>query len=68
VRDTGTGFPEEGAQRAFEPFFTTKDVGKGTGLGLALCRRIVENMGGTIVLGNWEMGAQIVVRLKRTAD
>jgi C4-dicarboxylate-specific signal transduction histidine kinase len=68
VRDTGTGFPEEGAQRAFEPFFTTKDVGKGTGLGLALCRRIVENMGGTIVLGNWELGAQIVVRLKRTAD
>jgi signal transduction histidine kinase len=66
VRDTGTGFPEEGAERAFEPFFTTKGVGKGTGLGLALCRRIVENMGGTIVLGNWEQGAEIRARLKRT--
>jgi signal transduction histidine kinase len=65
VRDTGSGFPKKDAERAFEPFFTTKGVGKGTGLGLALCRRIVENMGGTIALGNWDKGAEIRIRLKR---
>jgi signal transduction histidine kinase len=68
VRDTGCGFPNKNAERAFEPFFTTKDVGKGTGLGLALCRRIVENMGGSIGLGNWENGAEIRIRLKRIAN
>ncbi len=65
VRDTGPGFPEQNTDKAFEPFFTTKDAGKGTGLGLALCRRIVENMGGTIVLGNWSGGAEIRLRLRR---
>jgi C4-dicarboxylate-specific signal transduction histidine kinase len=67
VRDTGCGFPDKGAERAFEPFFTTKGVGKGTGLGLALSRRIIENMGGTIELRNWAGGAEIQIRLKPPA-
>jgi signal transduction histidine kinase len=47
--DTGSGMPPEVAARAFEAFYTTKDVGKGTGLGLDIARRIVEERhGGTI--------------------
>src|SRR6185295_5328831 len=47
--DTGHGMDSAVQERAFEPFFTTKDVGKGTGLGLDISRRIVaERHGGEI--------------------
>ena len=42
IGDTGPGMPPEVAARAFEAFYTTKGVGKGTGLGLDIARRIVE--------------------------
>jgi methyl-accepting chemotaxis protein len=48
VRDTGTGIPEEEAEKIFEPFFSTKEVGKGTGLGLSICYGIIEAHGGRI--------------------
>jgi signal transduction histidine kinase len=51
IADTGPGMPPEVADRAFEAFYTTKDVGKGTGLGLDIARRIVEDRhGGTITI------------------
>jgi two-component system cell cycle sensor histidine kinase/response regulator CckA len=48
VSDSGTGMTDEVKARMFEAFFTTKPKGKGTGLGLATCRTIVQQSGGRI--------------------
>jgi signal transduction histidine kinase len=47
VADTGPGLPED-VSRIFEPFYTTKQVGQGAGLGLAISKDFVEDMGGTL--------------------
>jgi len=56
--------PPEVAARAFEAFFTTKDVGKGTGLGLDIARRIVvERHHGTIDIDSSPQGTTMRVTL-----
>jgi PAS domain S-box-containing protein len=46
--DTGTGIPQQFVDKIFDPFFTTKKAGKGTGLGLALVRRVVQLHNGQV--------------------
>jgi PAS domain S-box-containing protein len=64
VRDNGPGLAPTARQSVFEPFFTTKT--KGTGLGMAIARRILDAHGGQISIGNpsWP-GAEFIITLLR---
>ena len=64
IGDSGTGMTPQVRAHAFEPFFTTKGVGKGTGLGLDIARRIVaERHGGEITIGQQPGETVFKVRL-----
>jgi PAS domain S-box-containing protein len=56
VHDTGTGIPPEARSKVFQPFFTTKPTG--TGLGLAVVKRIAEGHGGRALLSETERGTE----------
>lgn len=62
VRDNGAGIPQEHLHRIFEPFWTSK--AQGTGLGLALCRKVAEEHGGSITVESTAgTGTEFVVSL-----
>lgn len=64
VRDDGPGVPPEHRSRIFDPLYTTKEPGKGTGMGLALCQRIVISHGGSLrLLDEDGLGAAFAIRL-----
>lgn len=66
IADDGAGMPADVQARAFDPFYTTKDVGKGTGLGLDISRRIVaERHGGEISIEVQPNETVLRVRLPR---
>jgi len=56
VSDMGMGIPPDIADRIFDPFFTTKPVGKGTGLGLFICRNLVQEHRGFLEVASPEGG------------
>jgi PAS domain S-box-containing protein len=71
IEDTGTGIDEKFHARLFDPFFTTKPPGKGTGLGLAVCKAIIALHGGTIRIANKEGGgvrATVVLQSVRSKE
>ena len=64
IRDNGCGIAPEITDKIFDPFFTTKPVGKGTGMGLAICYQIVEQHYGKVkVISEKNEGAEFVVTL-----
>jgi signal transduction histidine kinase len=63
VSDNGTGIPLESQPQIFDPFYTTKPVGVGTGIGLGIVQRIVEQYGGTIRFSSEPGNTEFVVRL-----
>ncbi len=69
VTDNGPGIPADVAPRIFDPLFTTKAAGKGTGIGLALCHRIIVAHGGSIELDqDHQTGASFVIDLPAAKD
>ncbi|MEO0517437.1 MAG: ATP-binding protein [Cyanobacteria bacterium P01_A01_bin.116] len=69
IRDSGPGMPEAVKARIFDPFFTTKAIGKGTGIGLGICFKIIQQHQGTIVV-NSEVGkgTEFLITLPKTAQ
>ena len=63
VSDNGTGIPLESQPQIFDPFYTTKPVGVGTGIGLGIVQRIVEQYGGVIRFSSEPGNTEFVVRL-----
>ena len=63
-KDDGPGIPEANIDKIFQHFFTTKAPGKGTGLGLNICRRIIQQYGGTIYAeSEYGQGAAFIIDL-----
>ncbi len=68
IEDAGAGIPEDKRSKIFESFYTTKPVGKGTGLGLPICLKVMKNHGGQLYLGTSSRlgGAQFILKLPLT--
>lgn len=70
VRDNGGGVPEELRNRIFDYFFTTKEHGVGTGQGLPICRKLIQDdFGGDLILTDGLVGeAEFVIKLPVAAE
>ena len=64
IKDTGTGIPKDVLDRMFEPFYATKEAGKGTGLGMFVCSKIVTDHEGEIFVRSEEgVGTETTIRI-----
>lgn len=64
IEDNAGGIPEKYMNKLFEPYFTTKSEGEGSGIGLYMCKMIVEkNMGGVLSAENIKNGARFTINL-----
>jgi signal transduction histidine kinase len=68
VRDTGRGIAPDHLPKVFDPFFTTKEVGKGVGLGLALCQAMIEQHRGSIAVTSAGVGQGATVLVELPAE
>jgi signal transduction histidine kinase/ActR/RegA family two-component response regulator len=68
VKDNAGGIAPEIVDRIFDPFFTTKEVGMGTGLGLSLSRRLIEDLGGQLMAKSSDGESTFYVYLKRFVE
>ncbi|MCP3869411.1 MAG: GHKL domain-containing protein [Gammaproteobacteria bacterium] len=69
VMDQGKGIPKQIQQSMFEPFFTTKQPGEGTGLGLSMAQKIIEEHNGRIEVDSEPgIGTRVVMRLPQHRD
>jgi signal transduction histidine kinase len=68
IADNGPGIPLESQPHIFDPFYTTKPVGVGTGLGLGIAQRIVEQYGGTITFSSAPGSTEFRIRIPRERD
>ncbi len=64
IQDNGHGIPTEDAEKIFDPFYTTKEPGQGLGLGLTITSRIVDEMGGSILIKECADGALFELKFK----
>lgn len=63
VHDTGDRVEQDVLKRAFDPFYTTKPIGQGTGIGLWICRRLLQNSRGSISIDSKQTGTTVTVSI-----
>jgi two-component system, cell cycle sensor histidine kinase and response regulator CckA len=68
VTDAGTGIAKEIQDRIFDPFFTTSDIGQGAGLGLSVCKGLIESQSGKIYLDRSSKNTRFVIELPKTVS
>jgi len=63
IRDNGSGIPDDILDKIFEPFFTTKNAGEGSGLGLHICKQIIDKHNGKILVKTGKDGTAVEIMI-----